>query len=50
MIACEYLISSQVKQNSYSLSSASRSRSVSCTLRADVSVCLTYLAVGLQGA
>jgi len=38
MITCEHPISSQEKQKGYSLSSALRSRSVSCTLHTDVSV------------
>lgn len=61
MITCEHPISSQEKQKGYSLSSALRSRSVSCTLHTDVSVdsntancmlmcvCLTYLAARVAG-
>lgn len=38
MIGREHLISSQVKQSSYSLSSALSPRSVSCRLHTDVNV------------
>lgn len=61
MITCEHPISSQEKQKGYCLSSALRSRSVSCTLLTDVTVdsniancmlmcvCLTYLTARVAG-